>query len=89
MELNAQELRTLKEWICENFTAIQTYNTRHTSYGLKHYFENSPEGFYITNDDFKATMLMCGYEPKNKNVLNWVFRVSKKSKAFHRGIIPL
>ena len=39
-------------------------------------------GLYLTNNEFKDAMLMCGYEPVNPNELNWNYCISKKSPAF-------
>lgn len=46
---------------CLNFKPIKTINTRSSSYGLKHIFERSYNGFYITNNQFKHAMKLCGY----------------------------
>jgi hypothetical protein len=73
----------LIEWINANFEPIKTFNTRHTSYGLKHVFE-SDGGFYISNGAFKGAMLKCGFKVKDKSALNWVFNISERSKAFQR-----
>ncbi|WP_242258128.1 hypothetical protein [Streptococcus thoraltensis] len=78
LELNEDEQRKLLGW-CSQLEKIKTYQTGHTSYGLKHKFEYRPDGFYITNGQFKGAMLIAGFEPKNKNDLNWVFAFSKKS----------
>jgi len=73
----------LTRWIKENFDPIKTFNTRHTSYGLKHIFERNG-GFYVSNGAFKGAMLKCGFKVKDKSALNWVFNISERSKAFQR-----
>ena len=78
-ELSQSEQNTLIEW-CSKLDKIKTINMRHTSYGLKHKFENAPEGFYITNGSFKKAMLIAGFEYKGiAGHPNWYFNVSEKS----------
>ena len=69
------------EWIKNNIKARRTPNTMHTSYGIKHLYERET-GEYITNDDFKAAMLFCGFHPVNEQDTNWCFCISEKSPAF-------
>ena len=80
-KLTDGEQYTLCKWINDNFIKTKTPNNRHTSYGLKHIFENTVDGFYITNGQFKGAMCNCGFKPKNKNDLNWIFYISQKSPA--------
>lgn len=65
----------LLDWIDKNLSPIQSFNERHTSYGLKHLVK----GEYYTNGEFKGAMLKAGYKVKDKSELNWVFNVSQKS----------
>lgn len=81
MTLTTKEHETLIDWIKGNLTPRKTFNSRKTSYGLKHIFEQSPNGFYIENDIFKAAMLECGFKVQNKAAVNWVFNISQKSPA--------
>ncbi|MBA1354657.1 MULTISPECIES: hypothetical protein [Staphylococcus] len=72
---------------CYAMNKIKSFNTRHSSYGLKHVFERryrealsgTFEGSYITNGQFKGAMLKAGFEVKDKAQLNWCFNVSEKS----------
>ena len=48
-ELSAEQKQVLQEWIFKNFERMDRFNLSDSSYSLKHLFENSPEGFYITN----------------------------------------
>lgn len=76
--LTPGEQQHLTKWIESRFKAIKTFNTRRTSYGLKHIFERNG-GFYVGNGAFKGAMLKCGYQVKDKRDLNWIFNVSEKS----------
>lgn len=76
--LTPGEQQRLIDWINRNLQPIKTFNTRRSSYGLKHIFE-SHGGFYVGNGAFKGAMIKCGYKVKDKNQLNWVFNVSEKS----------
>ena len=78
-ELTQSEQTTLVAW-CSNLEKIKTFNTKHTSYGLKHKFENAREGFYVTNGAFKKAMLNAGFSYKEiPGHPNWYFNVSEKS----------
>lgn len=59
--------------------AVDRFNTRHTSYGLKHYFEKYLERGYITNGQFKGAMLKAGFKAKDQEQQNWAFNISEKS----------
>ena len=80
-----QQLQLLK-WIENNLIQRNTINMDISSYGLKHIFENSKDGFYITNGEFKGAMLMSGYKIKNPNDINWYFNISQKSKCLRRNL---
>jgi hypothetical protein len=71
------------KWIKENIVAADKANDRHTSYGIKHILERDTE-IYLTNNEFKDAMLMCGYCPVDENELNWTYCISEKSPAFDR-----
>lgn len=81
-DLTLDEATTLVAWIQENFVPRKTANRWHTSYGLKHIFENSDGGFYVTNNQFKDAMLQAGFKPVEENMLNWYYRISERSPAF-------
>lgn len=49
-----------------------------TSYRLKHAFEKSHGGFYITNGAMKGAMLYAGFTPRDMNEVNWTFTLSRK-----------
>lgn len=84
MELTDKEHGILLDWIKSNLLPRQTFNNAKTSYGLKHIFERSENGFYIDNDCFKAAMVECGFNVKDKTALNWVFNISQKSPALQK-----
>lgn len=78
-ELEQSQKETLLDW-CNDFNKIKSINKNHSSYYLKHVFERSDKGFYITNGAFKGAMLECGftYKPISDSP-NWYFNVSQKS----------
>lgn len=58
----------------------QTYNTKRTSYSLKHKFEHMSS--YIANGDFILAMMVCGFEPHFKDANpNCIFRATFQEKA--------
>lgn len=81
--LTDEKKKSLCKWIEANIMPRKTFNYSRSSYGMKHLFEKSEGGFYVTNGQFKGAMLKCGFEPANENELNWHFRISTKSPAFH------
>lgn len=62
-------------WVKWNLRPRKTFNTKRSSYGLKHVLEEDT-GIYLTNNQFKDLMLECGYGVKNPNELNWFFNAS-------------
>lgn len=79
-KLSSQNQAILLNWISENLTPIKSFNENYNSYGLKHYFENSLDGFYITNGAFKCAMLKTEYKAKDTIDKNWYYNISEKSK---------
>ncbi|MFA0822205.1 MAG: hypothetical protein ACC612_04865 [Methanomethylovorans sp.] len=78
-ELTDIEIKALDNWIMSNIVPQKLPNKNYTSYALKNLFEQTPEGFFITNKQFKEAMVRCDFVPVNKNKLNWEFRISLKS----------
>lgn len=79
-ELTDSQKQILLDW-CSRINKIKSINCKHSSYGLKHIFERSKTGFYITNGMFKGEMLKCGFnhKPLDSASRNWLFNVSEKS----------
>lgn len=80
-DLDADTRRVVFAWILEMLTPRRTVNSRHTSYGIKHLLEKDT-GIYLTNNQFKDAMLLCGYKPRNSSALNWCYTISETSPAF-------
>lgn len=78
-DLTPTEKSILLNWINQNLIKIKSINNKHSSYFLKKLFENSNQGFYITNGQFKGAMLESKFEIKSKYEQNWYFNVSEKS----------
>jgi len=57
-ELTADQRDALWGWIGES---LEPSDRRCDSYELKHLFERSPEGFYITDAQFRAAMWLSGF----------------------------
>lgn len=81
MELPKSKYDALITWIKQNLIPRETFNDVKTSYGLKHIFEFSENGFYVDNDTFKQAMLDCGFKVRNQSHENWIFNISQKSPA--------
>ena len=78
-QLTPPQKESLQIWIATNLAPITSLNKRCTSYGLKHFFEASPDGFYISNGMFKGAMIAMGYHVEDVSAQNWHFNVSQKS----------
>ena len=61
-------------WIHYHISPASKTCTRYSSYSLKHMVENDI-GFYITNNQLKDAMLLCGYQPVDANKTNWLFKI--------------
>ena len=70
-------------WIHENIKPRKTPLLTRTSYGIKHIM-HADNGIYLTNNEFKDAMMICGYKPVNERALNWNYCISKRSPAFKK-----
>ena len=60
-ELTGEQRSKLYRWIRESLEeAPKVDGNRRDSYHLKHVFERSPEGFYVTDAQFRAAMWLAG-----------------------------
>lgn len=78
-ELTAEQRAQIGDWIKQSLLPIASPNHDHTSYGIKHRFEKSAGGFYVTNGQFKGAMRLAGFEPVEAGEMNWTFCISKRS----------
>lgn len=81
-ELSRKEKIILIDWIENNLIESKSINRNTNSYQLKHYFEHSQQGFYVTNGQFKGAMLEAGfkYEKIADDSMNWYFNISEKCR---------
>lgn len=76
-ELTKEKQKALVIW-CSSISKTKNINKLgKSSYGLKHVFEYSENGFYITNGMFKGAMIEAGFE--HTDGINWYFNYSHKS----------
>ena len=66
------------DFIRANIRPRKTLNWSHTSYDIKHLITRLT-GIYITDNQMKDAMLMCGFEPADEHWHNWIFYISEKS----------
>lgn len=83
-QLHKEEQERILNWIKENFIPKKTINYNYNSYGLKHLIQHD-KGIYMTNEQFKKAMLLCGFEAGNIMKKSWNFNISEKSKALTLG----
>ena len=80
-ELPAPVMDQVLDWIRMNIIPVKTHNPYSSSYWIKHVLEHDT-GIYVTNNQFKDAMLMCGFTPVGENDLNWTFCISKRSPVY-------
>lgn len=78
-QLHLFERLILNAWIVNH---LEPYKIKSfsgpTSYRLKHHFEYSKNGFYITNGQMKGALAAAGFLPKDEYDLNWTYQLSRK-----------
>ncbi len=74
--LKVSEIQRCFAWIGENIIPATTNNPAQTSYGLKHIMEHWI-GIYVTNEQFKRMMIMCGFIPMDERRLNHSYRIKR------------
>lgn len=63
------------QWIKNNIRPSRRILRGRSSYGLKHDFHRDTQ-IYLTNNQFKDAMMLCGYYPIDPNELNWHYRIA-------------
>lgn len=87
MKLSDKDKSLALEWIKNMFEPSDKIFSS-SSYGIKHViqdFKGDNEkyyGMYLTNGAFKGAMLVAGFEPVERNVINWHFRMKLKPYAY-------
>lgn len=71
-KLSETEKAVLLAWI-ERHMCSATRTDGKTSYYYKHRFEESEEGFGISNGVFKGAMKAAGHKPHKPGQKNWTF----------------
>lgn len=81
LKLSDETKVALNKW-AKSLNESNEYNYNHTSYGLKHYFENDitllGKPYCVTNDQFKFAMFINKFEPDDYEEENWCFKISEK-----------
>jgi len=80
-ELSEAEQEKVLAWIQANVQPRETPLEGHTSYGMKHVLQHRTN-IYVTNNQFKEAMLLCGFYPVCIDELNWRYSISKASPIF-------
>lgn len=79
LELSSWKQIKLVNWILDKLEPSKGINKNYSSYGLKHYFSDDVDSFYIKNGAFKGAMLVAGFKVANKDFQNWNFNIKTKS----------
>ena len=80
-ELSEAEQEKVLAWIQANVQPMKTPLNGHTSYGMKHTLQHRTN-IYVTNNQFKEAMLLCGFYPVRVDEINWCYSISKASPIF-------
>ena len=80
-DLPEQAQETVFAWIRQNLLYKPGKDVHSTSYGLKHILKSDTH-IYLTNNQFKDAMLVCGFEPIKETELNWTYHLNPRSPAF-------
>ena len=80
-DLSEAEQEKVLAWIKANVQPRETPLEGHTSYGMKHVLQHRTN-IYVTNNQFKEAMLLCGFYPVCIDELNWHYSISKRSPIF-------
>ena len=79
--LTKEEQEMVLTWLRYNVLPAKEPLYGHTSYGMKHTLETRTN-IYLTNNQFKEAMLLCGFYPVETDMKNWNFYVKKSSPIF-------
>lgn len=79
LNLSPQEKTTLVAWVLNTLVKGKSINTEITSYGIKHLFDKSLNGFYVKNGVMKGAMFVTGFKVADKQSKNWCFNIKPSS----------
>ena len=79
--LTKEEQEMVLTWLHYNVLPAKKPLYGHTSYGMKHTLETRTN-IYLTNNQFKEAMLLCGFYHVETDMKNWNFYVKKSSPIF-------
>ena len=79
LKMTPERQKELLGLIAKYLTPIKSFNTKHTSYGLKHRFEKFMKlDKYISNAEMKGAMIISGYKIKDDRDQNHIYNISNK-----------
>lgn len=81
-DCTSEEQQLVLNWIKANIIPRKTPLYNATSYDIKHILNRDFSDIYLTNNQIKDAMLICGFEPVDENVFYWRFNISLQSPAF-------
>ena len=84
-DLAVDEQTKVLDWIRANVFPRKTPLERSTSYGIKHTLARRTN-IYVSNNQFKEAMLLCGFYPIEVDEQNWRYCISKNSPIFQTQI---
>lgn len=84
-DLSKEEQDLVLLWLKWNVYPARNVLNGHSSYGMKHYLEHRTN-IYLTNNQMKEAMFVCGFFPAKVDELNWRFRIKASSPIFKTQI---
>ena len=83
-ELPQETQSVILAWIKTGFTLCEN-GLVCSSYLLKHRL-HAETGIYVSDNQFKDAMLICGITPKNTSDFHWEYSLSRKSRILKNPI---
>ena len=81
-DLPVSEQEKVLNWIRTGLLPRKTPLLNRSSNGMRKLLHGQLD-IYVTNNQFKEAMLMCGFWPIDPKEWNWRYCISKKSPLFH------
>ncbi len=78
--IEVDQLQHITKYINTYFEPSKSIYRKRSSYGLKHLVERNI-GIYISNGEFIAAMLLCGYQSYKETTWNCYFKIKNRKEA--------
>lgn len=88
-KLSKHQQAVLQLWISQQLKPHKQKSfSGPSSYFIKHAFEYSRNGFYISNGCMKGAMAAAGFEAKDESYKNWTYQLPAKLQRIDFANLP-